>query len=73
MCDKAEPKVAASRRAALLYHSAAALEPGSYGVSGVPAEEAAALLAELSRRGVTASDAGALEARAVAAWSESSS
>ena len=70
MGDKAEPKVAASRQAAVLYHSPAALELGAYGINGVLAGEAAGLLAELSRRGITALDAAELEARAVAVWRE---
>ena len=71
MCDKAEPKVVASRDAALLYHSPVALESSVYGVSGVPAAAAEGFLAELSTRGITAADAGDLEARAVTVWRES--
>ena len=41
-----EPKAAASREAALLYHSAAALKPSAYGVNGVREEEVGCFLEE---------------------------
>jgi hypothetical protein len=39
--------VVASREAALLYHSAAALEPSAYGVNGVREEEVGCFLEEI--------------------------
>ena len=66
MGSRAEPKVVASREAALLYHSAAAVESSSYGFSGVDDEkEAAAYCAELQRSAANASDAAGLERKAV--------
>ena len=66
MGKRAEPKVVASREAAGLYHSAAALEPAAYGVTGVEAERQPALLAALRERHIGADCAGQLEPRAVA-------
>ena len=66
MGKRAEAKVVASREAAGLYHSAAALETSAYGVAGVPAEAQPALLAALRARRIGADCAGQLEPRALA-------
>ena len=66
MGKRAEAKVVASREAAGLYHSAAALETSAYGVAGVPAEAQPALLAALRARRISADCAGELEPRALA-------
>ena len=66
MGKRAEAKVVASREAAGLYHSAAALETSAYGVAGVPAEAQPALLAALRARRIGADCAGELEPRALA-------
>ena len=66
MGKRAEAKVVASREAAGLYHSAAALETSAYGVAGVRAEAQPALLAALRARRIGADCAGELEPRALA-------
>ena len=68
MCKRAEAKVAASREAAGIYHSMAALEPTAYSVNGVPETLQPALLEALRGGGITAEAAGELEASAVATW-----
>jgi hypothetical protein len=45
--DDLPHQVVASREAALLYHSAAALEPSAYGVNGVREEEVGCFLEEI--------------------------
>ena len=67
MGDRAEAKVVASRQAAGLYHSAAALDPGAYGIEGVPGGWLDDVRALMAARGVTAARGGALEAEAIAA------
>ena len=66
MGARAQAKVTASRDAAGLYHSAAALDPAAYGVAGVAADAQPALLAALRGAGVGAGCGAELEARAVA-------
>ena len=70
MGRRAEAKVVASREAAGLYHSAAALETSAYGVAGVPAEAQPALLAALRARRIGADCAAELEPRALAVAQE---
>ena len=70
MGRRAEAKVVASREAAGLYHSAAALESSAYGVAGVPAEAQPALLAALRARRIGADCAAELEPRALAVAQE---
>ena len=62
--------MAASREAARIYHSAAALEPSAYGLAGVSGEPVARVVSLLRRRGVTASAAASLEKDARACVSE---
>jgi 2-polyprenyl-6-methoxyphenol hydroxylase-like FAD-dependent oxidoreductase len=65
MGDRAEAKVVASREAAGNYHSKAALEPGSYGIEGIPIERMADFLTTLRERGVGAESGAELEQRAI--------
>ena len=65
MAHRAEAKVVASREAAGLYHSEAALDTSQYGVEGVPPERLQELLEAYTKEGVTAECGGALEARAL--------
>ena len=64
MSDRAEVKVRASREAAKLFHSPAALAPDGYAIEGV--DDTPRLLAAMRAEGVGASCAGELEARAIA-------
>ena len=70
MGRRAEAKVVASREAAGLYHSAAALATSASGVAGVPAEAQPALLAALRARRIGADCAAELEPRALAVAQE---
>jgi 2-polyprenyl-6-methoxyphenol hydroxylase-like FAD-dependent oxidoreductase len=54
MSQRAEAKVVASRDAALLYHSAAAVDPQSYGIVGLAPEDSDRLLTALRDQRITA-------------------
>ena len=64
MGDRAEAKVKASREAAGVYHSAAAVDPTVYSIEGVDREHLGEFLATLKARGINA-ECEQLEARAV--------
>jgi 2-polyprenyl-6-methoxyphenol hydroxylase-like FAD-dependent oxidoreductase len=65
MSQRAEAKVVASRDAALVYHSAAAIDPRSYGIVGLTPEDADELLTALRNQRITAVTDD-LESKAVA-------
>ena len=70
MSDRAQPKVEASREAAVGYHSATAVDPTTYGIEGVPPELMGAFRAALCEEGIGAQCGAELERRALETLAE---